>query len=166
MTPTVRPLGDEDRGWVRDFVRERWGDEIVVGHGVVFHPSTLPGLVLADDRGDAVGLLTYTIEGDACEVVTIDAVVEGLGYGSLLLDKVSDAAREAGCSRLWLVTTNDNVRAIRFYRARGFEVVAVREGAIDESRKLKPSVPLVNGAGVPIRDEIEMDRRLSFDAEG
>ena len=166
MTPVVRALADEDRSWVRDFVRERWGEEIVVGHGVVFHPSTLPGLVLADDRGDAVGLLTYTIEGDACEVVTIDAVVEGLGYGSLLLDAVSDAAREAGCSRLWLVTTNDNARAIAFYRARGFQVVAVREGAIVESRKLKASIPVVNEHGVPITDEIEMERRLSSGADG
>ncbi|MEO8422933.1 MAG: GNAT family N-acetyltransferase [Actinomycetota bacterium] len=163
MSPTVRPLRDEERAWVRDFVRERWGDEIVVGHGVVFTPATLPGLVLTDDAGGAVGLLTYVIEKDACEVVTIDAVVEGCGYGGLLIESVAHVAREAGCS-LWLITTNDNVRAIGFYRAHGFEVVAIREDAIQESRRLKASIPLVNELGVPIRDEIEMERRLSFDA--
>ena len=146
-------------------MRERWGDDIVVAHGMVFRPAMLPGLMLTDDAGQTAGLLTYAIEGDACEVVTIDAVIEGRGYGSLLVEAVSHVARDAGCSRLWLITTNDNVRAIGFYRANRFDVVAVREGAIEESRKLKPSIPLVNEHGVPISDEIEMERRLSSDAE-
>ena len=107
-----------------------------------------------------MGLLTYTIDGEACEVVTIDALIEGEGIGSLLIGSVADLARAAGCTRLWLVTTNDNDRALGFYRAQGFDVVAVREGAVDASRKLKPSIPLVNGAGVPIQDEIELERRL------
>jgi ribosomal protein S18 acetylase RimI-like enzyme len=166
VTTTVRSLRDEDRDWVRDFVRERWGDETVVGHGVVFRPAMLPGFVVTDDGGDALGLLTYTMEGDACEIVTVDAVVEGRGYGSVLIEAVAHVAAEAGCSRLWLITTDDNVRAIGFYRARGFEVVAIREDAIAESRKLKASIPLVNEHGVPIRDEIEMERRLTFDAAG
>ena len=145
---------------MRALVRERWGDEIVVGHGVVYRPDRLPGLI-ATDAGEPVGLLTYTIDEDACEIVTIDAVIEGDGIGSLLIGSAEDVAREAGCSRLWLVTTNDNERALGFYRKNGFDVVAVREGAVDASRKLKPSIPLVNGSGVPIQDEIEMERRLS-----
>jgi ribosomal protein S18 acetylase RimI-like enzyme len=161
MTESVRPITDEDRRWVRDFVRERWGDEIVVGHGVVYRPATLPGLILTDERGNPGGLLTYTIEADACEIVTIDVVDEGRGYGSGLLDAVSHIARAAGCSRLSLITTNDNERAIGFYLAHGFEVVEIREGAIEESRRRKPSIPLVNEHGVPITDEIEMERRLS-----
>jgi GNAT superfamily N-acetyltransferase len=166
VTPSVRSLRDEDHEWVGDFVRERWGDEIVVAHGVVYRPATLPGFVLSDDAGIAVGLITYMIEGDACEVVTIDAVVEGRGYGACMLEAVALIAREAGCSRIRLITTNDNVRAIGFYRANGFDVAAIREGAVEESRKLKPAIPLVNGLGVPIRDEIEMERRLSSDADG
>ena len=166
MTPIVRPLGDDDREWVRGFIRDRWGDETVVGHGVVYRPATLPGLILIDDPGDPAGLLTYTIEADACEIVTIDAVVEGRGYGSRLLDEVSRVAREAGCSRLWLITTNDNERAIGFYLAHGFDVVEIREGAIEASRKLKPSIPLVDDRGVPITDEIEMARGLASDTDG
>ncbi len=161
MTPLVRPLGGDDRGWVRDFIRDRWGDETVVGHGVVFRPATLPGLVLIDERGNPGGLLTYAIDADACEIVTIDAVIEGRGYGSRLLDEVSRVAGDAGCSRLRLITTNDNERAIGFYLAHGFAVVEIREGAVEASRKLKPSIPLVNDHGVPITDEIEMERSLS-----
>ncbi len=166
MTPIVRPLGDDDRGWVRDFIRDRWRDETVVGHGVVFRPAALPGLILTDERGNLGALLTYAIDADACEIVTIDAVVESRGYGSRLLDEVSRVALEAGCSRLWLITTNDNERAIGFYLARGFEVVEIREGAIEASRRLKPSIPLANDHGVPITDEIEMARGLSSDTDG
>ena len=131
-----------------------------MGHGVVYRPHLLPGLVVTDAR-EPVGLLTNTIDDDACEIVTVDAVIEGDGVGSLLIGSVADVARAAGCSRLWLVTTNDNVRALGFYRKHGFDVVDVREGAVDASRRLKASIPLVNGAGVPIHDEIEMERRLS-----
>ena len=155
----VRPLDDTDRPWVRAFIRERWGDEIVVGHGVVYRPHLLAGLVAIDPR-EPVGLLTYTIDGDSCEIVTIDAMVERRGVGSLLIAAVEDAARDAGCTRLWLITTNDNEGALGFYRTNGFELVAVHEGAVARSRELKPSIPLVNEAGVPIQDEIEMERRL------
>jgi GNAT superfamily N-acetyltransferase len=166
VTRIVRPLGDDDREWVRDFIRDRWGGDTVVGHGVVFRPAALPGLLLIDDLGNPAGLLTYTIDAEACEIVTIDAVAEGRGYGSRLLDAVSQVARLAGCSRLWLITTNDNERAIGFYLAHGFEVVEIREGAIQASRRLKPSIPLVNDSGVPITDEIEMARGLSSDMDG
>lgn len=132
----------------------------MVGHGVVYRPHELPGLVVTDGE-EHLGLLTYTIDGSSCEIVTIDAVSHGSGVGSLLIGSVVDVAGEAGCSRLWLITTNDNDRALGFYRKNGFAVVAVRHGGVDASRKLKPSIPLVNGAGVPILDEIEMERRLS-----
>ena len=35
-----------------------------------------------------------------------------------------------------------------------------RWGAVEEARKLKPSTPLVSEDGVPITDEIKMERRL------
>jgi GNAT superfamily N-acetyltransferase len=166
MSPTIRPIRVEDREWLRGFVRERWGDEIVVAHGVVYRPDTLPGIVATDELGDIVGLLTYAVDGEACEIVTVDAMVEGRGVGSLLIDAVVGIARGAGCSRLWLITTNDNVRALGFYATNGFDVVAVHEGAVDASRKLKPSIPFANEHGVPIQDEIEMERRLSPDVGG
>jgi len=134
----------------------------VVGHGVVYRPHLLAGF-LATDAREPVGLLTYTIDGDSCEIVTIDAMVERRGVGSLLIAAVEDAARDAGCARLWLITTNDNEQALRFYHANGFELAAFHEGAVARSRELKPSIPLENEAGVPIQDEIEMERRLPPD---
>ncbi len=159
MTFEVRPVRDEDRDWIRDVIQERQAGDFVVGHGVVSHPAELDGFV-AMEGADVVGVTTYRIEGDACEIVTIDALVEGRGVGSTLVEAVHERAHRAGCARLWLVTTNDNERAQAFYDKLGFRVVAVREGAVDEARKLKPSIPLIGAGGVPITDELEFERRL------
>ena len=156
----IRPLHDDEREWVRVLTRELWADEIVVVHGVVYRPETLPGFVAADEDGERVGLITYTLEGSACEIVTLSTSVEGAGHGRAMVEAVAETARAAGCTRLWVITTNDNVRALGFYRAIGFEITEVREGAIEQARKLKPSIPQVSEDGVPITDEIELERWL------
>lgn len=155
----VRALGDADRTWVQAFVIAHWGSEIVVGHGVVFHPHTLPGFA-AWDGAECVGLLTYQIAGAACEIVTIDSVREGAGVGGALMAAAAQTARAAGCARLWLVTTNDNMRALRFYQRRGFRIVAVHPGAVDRARQLKPGIPLLGFHGIPLRDELELAMEL------
>ena len=72
---------------------------------------------------------------------------------------VADAARE-GAKRLWLVTTNDNLDALRFYQRRGWRLSAVYPGSVVESRKIKPSIPEIGAYGIPIRDEIELEYPL------
>ena len=150
----VRPLRVDDRDWVRDKVAERWGSPTVVAHGVVYEPWSLPGLV-AEDDGRIVGLLTFRVEGDECEIVTIDAFEEGRGVGTALIDSVKDLGHE----RLWLITTNDNSRAQRFYERVGFRLVGVHQNAVERSRELKPEIPLVSADGTPIRDELEYEFR-------
>ena len=66
--------------------------------------------------GERVGLLTYAIRADECEVVTIESRVEGRGVARALLDAVRGIAESAGCRRIWLVTSNDNVRALALYQ--------------------------------------------------
>jgi hypothetical protein len=77
-----------------------------------------------------------------------------------LLQAVCDAARKACCNRLWLITTNDNVDALRFYQRFGFSLVALHRDAVRESRRLKPSIPETGKDGIPIRDEIELEMQL------
>ena len=79
------------------------------------------------------------------------------GVGTALLDAVRDAAVQAGCRRIWLITTNDNLRALGFYQKRGYRLVAVHRDALQRSRELKPSIPLVSPDGIPLRDEIELE---------
>jgi ribosomal protein S18 acetylase RimI-like enzyme len=155
----IRPLGKADRDWVERLIVERWGVPFVVGRARSWNPVDLPGFAAFEDER-CVGLVTYEIDGEACEIVTIDALVEGQGVGTALLDAAQAAAREAGCTRLQLVTTNNNLRALGFYQKRGFRLIAVVPGAVEEMRKLKPSIPEVDAHGLPIRDELHLELQL------
>jgi N-acetylglutamate synthase-like GNAT family acetyltransferase len=155
----VRPLTTEDREWVRQFIIEHWGDTIVVAHGKVYYPHTLSGFV-AMLKGNRVGLLTYSLEDENCEIVTIDSIKPGISIGTLLIQAVTQAAREAGCKRLWLITTNDNLHALRFYQKRGFRLVTVHRNAVDAARQLKPRIPLIGNDQIPLHDEIELEMML------
>ncbi len=154
----LRPLRDTDREWLGAFIVERWGAAIVVAHGVIYHPRELPG-VAAIDGERPVGVITYRIIDGACEIVTLDSVSPGRGIGTRLIDAVVGIARQSGCARVWAITTNDNLRALRFYQKRGFAPVAVHRGAVDRARRLKPQIPLLGADGIPIRDEIEVEMR-------
>lgn len=72
------------------------------------------------------------------------------------MEQVLAAARGADCRRVWLVTTNDNLHALRFYQKRGFDLVALHRNAVDRSRRLKP-IPRCGLDGIPIRHELELD---------
>ena len=155
----VRPVHPEDRDWILQFMAERWGAHIVVVHDAIYRPSDLRGFVAVQEE-KRVGLITYRVEGKGCEIVTLDSIRPSIGVGSALIEAVRKAAREAGCERLWLITTNDNLNALRFYQKRGFVLVAVHRNALERVRKLKPGIPLIGAEGIPLRDEIELEMIL------
>ena len=155
----VRPLVRSDRDRVRAFVIQRWGAEIVVAHRVIYRPHELPGFVACE--GDViVGLLTLHVVGNSCEVVSFDSLQPGKGIGTALLNAVIAYARQANCTRLWLITTNDNLNALRFYQKRGMVLVTIHRNALTRSRQLKPQIPLIGNDGIPLRDEIELEMTL------
>ena len=155
----MRPLTPQDSEWVRQDIVQYWGDSIVVAHGKVYYPQTLPGFV-AILKGDRVGLLTYSLEDENCKIVTITSTKPGIGIGTRLLKAVTQAAQEAGCKRLWLITTNDHLDALRFFQKRGFRLVAIHRGAVDAARQLKPLIPLIGNDQIPLHDEIELEMLL------
>jgi GNAT superfamily N-acetyltransferase len=162
VSASVRPVAPDDEAWVREAIRARWGAETVVSRGAVWEPARLPGFV-AEEGGRPVGLITYRDAHNECEIVTIDALVERAGVGTVLIEAVVAAARAARRTRVWLITTNDNLDALRFYQRRGFTLAALHRGAVAESRRLKPSIPELGAHGIPIRDELELERRLEAD---
>ncbi len=155
----VRPVAAADRAWVVELLSRRWGSTQLVSRGRVHCGTDLAGFVALND-GDPAGLATYAIHGAQCELISLDSEVEEVGIGSALVSAVADGARQAGCHRLWLITTNDNLHALGFYQRRGFEIEAVHRNAIAESRMLKPSIPMIGLDGVPLRDEIELAMKL------
>ena len=107
-------------------------------------------------------MLTYVVDGTACEVLTLHADPPGTGVGTQLMEAAAEIAAVQGCDRLWLITTNDNVDALRFYQRRGFRLVGLHPGAVDHSRReLKPQIPEVAENGIPIRDELDLERPLA-----
>ncbi len=161
MTGTLhtRPVEPADRDWIVQVLTEAWTSTRIGSRGRMHDAAALPGLV-ADLHGRRAGLLTYRIEGDECEIVSLNSVIEGCGAGSALIDAVREVARSAGCRRLWLITSNDNMPALKFYQKREFCLVAVHRGAIDEIRRRKPKIPLTGLYGIPLRDEIELESSL------
>ena len=156
---TLRLLSPDDAAWVREFWIEHWGSEIMVAHGEIFHAAGLPGFVVEQD-GQVIGLATYRLQAADCELLSLDSMLAGQGVGTALIEAVAAAARQAGCRRFYLTTTNDNLSALRFYQRRGFRLVALRPGAVEQSRKIKPSIPLTGEHGIPIRDELELEKDL------
>ncbi len=155
----VRMLRVDERPWLEQCLTRLWGSPQVVSRGRVHEASRLPTLVCADDD-EIVGLATFDVHHDECELVTLDAFTERQGVGSLLLTAVEDEARQRSCRRLWLITSNDNLDALGFYQRRGLRLVAVHPGAVDQARRLKASIPLVGRHGIPIHDELELELLL------
>lgn len=108
--------------------------------------------------GEWVGLVTCHIQGAECESVTLNSLYPATGIGTALVEAVKEAAQSANRRRLWLITTNDNLNALRFYQKRGFVLVAVHRNAVAEARK--PQIPAIGEHGIPLRDEIELEMLL------
>jgi GNAT superfamily N-acetyltransferase len=156
---SLQPIGPEHRELVRRVWNERWGGLTMVVHGRVYQADQLPGL-LAFAGEELLGAATYQLEGGECEVMSLDSFREGAGVGTALLRAVVDLARAQGCRRLFLITTNDNINALRFYQKRGLRLAALRPDAVTRARALKPGIPLLGDHGIPIRDELELELAL------
>ncbi len=155
----VRPLDKDDRNWVARILKEYWGSVKIVTRGRIHYADELPGFI-AMQEDKPVGLAIYRIEGDECEIIAMNSLVKRIGIGSALLNAVKTAAVSSKCKRLWLVTTNDNIEALRFYQKRGLVLTALHRNALDQARRLKPEIPLVGIDGIPLRDEIELEMLL------
>ena len=138
---------------------ELWGSELQVVHQSVYRPAELPGLI-AERAGRVVGLLTYQVSDEMLEVVTLNAIERRTGVGTVLMEAVAANARQLRCHEIRLTTTNDNLDAIRFYQRRGLRLVALRPSAVDRARLEKPEIPRVGDYGIPLRDEIDLVRRV------
>ncbi len=155
MSVRVRAFVEDDRPWAIELRRERSGGAVVVTRGKARDASLLEGFV-AEIDGEPAGLATYETRGAESELITLDSLREGVGVGSALVAAVANAAWRQECRRLSVVTTNDNVRALGFYQRRGFILVALRKGAIEKARRIKPEIPALGYDDIPIRDELEL----------
>jgi hypothetical protein len=77
------------------------------------------------------------------------------------MDGVRDHAVAAAHRRLWLVTTNDNTRALRFYQLWGMDFCAFYPHGARRSRRVKPSLPERGADGIRLEHELEFELLLA-----
>jgi len=157
---TVRPLEPDDDGWKERSLASTWGSTVVARLDALVDAMPLDGFVAVDENGERIGLVTFDAQGVDVEVVTLHADLEHRGVGRALMDAVRDHAAAGGAHRLWLITTNDNLRALGFYQRWGLTLVALHHEGVTRARLRKPSIPLVAGNGIPIRHELELELDL------
>lgn len=139
-----------------DFFRTQWGStEMVISSGV-YNCTQLEGFAVINEKEKIIGLITYVIENKECEIISLDSIEEGKSIGTLLVKRVEATALDNECKLVKLVTTNDNLRALKFYQKRNYTLSKILNNAVEHARKLKPEIPLVGEYDIPIRDEIEL----------
>jgi GNAT superfamily N-acetyltransferase len=149
-----------DGRWAEALLNDQLSGRLQARRGELIDVLTLHPLVAEDADGPA-GLLCYSVDEDGWELAAMVTARQGRGTGTALVQALLVRAREAGCGRVWVVTTNDNMGALRFYQRRGFRLRTLRPGAVDEARRLlKPSIPDVGQDGIPLRDELELELPL------
>lgn len=157
MLGIVHAVTPADRPRITEFMLRHWGSARMAGHGRVFEVPHLSGFV-AEVGGELAGHVAYLIEAESLEIVWIGTIGERQGAGSALLAACARLGRDRNLSRIWLITTNDNLEALRFYQRRGFRLLAVHADAVDAARReLKPEIPEMGSFGIPIRDELQLE---------
>lgn len=156
---TILPVDERFQNQVDELIRVEWSGPLIISKGKVIDTSKNPGFVAVDGE-KILGCVTYHITNNECEITTLNSFSEGQGVGAALINAVISAAKQANCRRLWLVTTNDNTHAIRFYQRFGFSLGAVHMNALNRSRELKPSIPMTGTDGIPLLHEFEFEMRL------
>jgi len=151
-------MAPDDKRWLTRLLTDAWGSVEIVA-STTFNALTLPGLI-AEYNSNASGVVTFDVQTGACEIVSLNATSQGKGIGTALIESLKAMGKQKGWKKLWLVTSNDNIEALRFYQKRGFRIVNVYPNAIDEARKKKPSIPLVGAFGILLKDALELEYRF------
>ena len=138
---------------------ESWGSDVVVLQGRLYRPVELPAFIAEQDK-ERIGLVTYILKKETCEVVSLNSLQPGLGIGTLLLNAVKQIALINGCVEMELFTTNDNTTALHFYQKYGFYLEELIKNGVASDRLIKPEIPLKADNGIPIRDYHFLKMRL------
>lgn len=153
----IKEIKKENKERVISFFKEHWGSsEIVISSGV-YKCENLDGFI-CEENHQIIGLVTYIIKNNEIEIISLDSVQEGKGIGTSLLEKVENLARQKQIKLVSLITTNDNLNALRFYQKRGYRIASIIPNAVNEARKIKPSIPLIGNDGIPLNDELVLKK--------
>jgi ribosomal protein S18 acetylase RimI-like enzyme len=153
----IRAAREDDAGWIVGAARDVLGSEYQV-HSQRQFVITDVDVLIAERSAEPIGFLAWELQDDTCETLAIACTRRGEGAGTALMAALHGLAARRGCKHAKVVTTDTNVGARRFYERLGYEVVAIRAGAVDECRRrYKPELP------PDMHDEIEYRRSIAYD---
>jgi nucleoside-triphosphatase THEP1/GNAT superfamily N-acetyltransferase len=150
---TIFPPSEYQQQKVADFINSQWLTPYIIAGNEIIYPSQHPGF-FAYHQNVVAGLITYRESGETIEILTLNSLIPGKGIGRKLITRVIQEAIQKSKYTIKLVTTNDNLSALRFYQKFGFRISKINRDAISESRKLKPQIPFLGEHHIPINDEI------------
>jgi len=155
----IERITAENRSQINQFILDHWYTQTMIVRGKEIDMTTTDGFFLAEE-GQIIGLITYILYNNTMEIMSLDSLRENRGIGSELLGTTIEEAKRLGCRNIVLITTNDNIDALRFYQKRGFDMIHLYHNVMDISRKLKPEIPLIGSYNIPLRHEIEFEMDL------
>ncbi|MDH2208386.1 MULTISPECIES: GNAT family N-acetyltransferase [unclassified Empedobacter] len=146
---------NELKNQVKNIFIEKWNTDFMISKSQIHYVDNLESFVYMKEN-EIKGLLTFYIKEDEMEIVSLDSFEENIGIGSLLINEAINYYKQNFLKRLWLITTNDNLNALKFYQKKNFNISEFHFNAIEKSRKLKPSIPKYGYDNIPILHEIEL----------
>lgn len=154
---TIRPVIDTDRAGIAK-ASAPIGGPVIVSNGLLYDLTTCAGLICERPRG----WVLWHDHGKTREILALIAAPQGKGTGRALLEAAAADARAKGLSDMQLDTTNDNIRAIRFYHRNGFKLTDTVLHGFAEVLRLKglPPDPVTGHDGEHIRDILRFAKAL------
>ncbi len=146
-----------NRHQIKQLFTKNWNTDSVYSNGTNHKLDNLNGFVAIQDD-EIVGVLTYMIENQKLEVVSVDSFMENYGVGSTLLSLAVEQARQQACDKVWLTTTNDNIPAIRLYEKQQFSRTSTHLYSVSKARESQPELPMFGYHGIPILHELVYER--------
>ena len=104
----------KDEKALSELIKQSWRSDIIVSRGKKYKVEDLEG-ILAYENEKIIGLGLYYIKNRECEIVLLEALFQKQGIGTKIIEKIKEIAITNKCKRIWLITSNDNINAIKFY---------------------------------------------------
>ena len=157
----VREAADAEREAALDLFRRDFGRGGLVAFGQVMDLDAAPAIV-ADMDGEIGGALAYRLIEGGLHIVALatDPMWQRSGVGGYLVAEAELMARRLQIPRVIVATTNDNLPTLYFYQRRGYYVT---EWIPNGVAKYSKSTSLKGFAGIPIRDEVRLEKILTID---
>ncbi|MDF1519685.1 MAG: GNAT family N-acetyltransferase [Brevefilum sp.] len=159
MAVHIEKLSEKDKKEILAILQSFWGDSKIVVHNEIIDALSLDG-IKAVDNNKISGICHYQISDKECEILTLASLNPGQGIGSALLNEVEGFALYSGCHLICVTTTNDNLNALGFYQKHGYQLTTLYPKQVFISRQLKTEIPEIGYHGIPIRDELRLEKML------